>query len=227
MKNIISLFALLFICNGLFGQNLETLNFAVSTHPMKVNKIELDAKQTKIEISIENQIQSGSFCADKKINIQDVLGKNKWHLIKAEGIPVCPSNHQFTYIGEVLTFQLYFPQIKSDTKYINIIENCDQYCFSIKGIILDNEMNKEINMGYDFYSKGKIDFALQAFKMAVENNADYPFGFIYFNIIQIYTEKQDFTSAKDWYAKLKSSQFEDKNEVISRLKNQSFYSKIL
>jgi len=227
MKNIISLFALLFTFNSLFGQNDETFNFAVSTHPMKVNKIELAANQTKIEISIENQIQSGSFCADKKIDIQDVLGKSKLRLIKAEGIPVCPSNHQFTYIGEVLTFQLYFPKIKSETKYINIIENCDQYCFSIKGIILDDEMNKEINMGYDFYSKGKIDFALQAFKMAVENNPDYPFGFLYFNIIQIYTEKQDYTSAKAWYAKLKNAPFEDKNEVISRLKSQPFYSKIL
>lgn len=154
MKNIISLIALTFICNSLFGQNIESVNFAVSTHPMKVNKIEMGTNQTKVEIAIENQIQSGSFCADKKIDIQDVIGKSKIHLIKAEGIPVCPSNYQFTYIGEVLTFQLYFPKLKSSTKYINIIENCDQYCFSIKGIILDNEMNKEINMGYDYYSKG-------------------------------------------------------------------------
>jgi tetratricopeptide (TPR) repeat protein len=226
MKKLFFLTSFLFIYSSLICQNTDNINFAVSTHPMKVNKIELFQNQTKIELSIENQIKDGNFCADKKIDLQDVISKNISHLIKAEGIPVCPSNYLFTYVGEVLTFNLYFPSLDSKIKYINIIENCDQYCFSIKGIILSDEMNKEINLGYDYYSKGKLDYALSAFKMALENNADYPFGFLYFNIIQIYVEKEDYSTAKIWFNKLKNSAFHDKNEVISRLKNQQFYNKI-
>jgi len=226
MKKLLLIISLLFIYSHLISQSNTNINFAVSTHPMKVNKIEFSQNQTKIELSIENQIKDGNFCADKKIDLQDAIGKGKSHLTKAEGIPVCPSNYKFTFIGEVLTFNLYFPVLDTKIKYINIIENCNQYCFSIKGIILSDEMNKEINLGYEYYSKGKLDFALSAFKMALENNPDYPFGFLYFNIIQIYTEKDEYSSAKLWYNKLKNSSFQDKNEVISRLKNQIFYNKI-
>ncbi len=227
MKKFFFIMSLIAFCNSLFGQSIENMNFAVASHPMKVNKIEYLPNQTKIEISIENQIQNGNFCADKNIDLVDIINKNKLHLVKSEGIPVCPSNYRFSFIGEVLTFTLIFPKIPTTSKYINIIENCSQYCFSIKGIILNAEMNKEINLGYEYYSKGKLDFALSSFRLVVEKNKDYPFGFLYFNIIQILVEQQDLESARNWYNQLKASDFEDKNEVISRLKNQSFYQKII
>jgi tetratricopeptide (TPR) repeat protein len=211
----------------LYGQVYNDINFALCSHPMKVIKIETDQNQSKFEISIENQIATGSFCADKNIDMQDAISKKSMHLIKSVGIPVCPDNYNFKSIGEVLTFQLFFPTPIASTKYVNIIENCDQYCFSIKGIILDSEMNKDINLGYEYYTKGKLDFALQSFKMAVEKNPDYPFGFLYFNIIQILAEKQDYQSAKNWYSKLKNSAFQDRDEVIARLKTQAFYLKII
>jgi len=50
---------------------------------------------------------------------------------------------------------------------------------------------------------------------------------LYFNIIQILVEQQDFEGAKEWYNKLKASGFDDKDEVILRLKSQSFYQKII
>jgi len=227
MKLFINIIAFILFANYSNGQVVDNVNFAVSSHPMKVNKVEYLSNQTKVEISIENQIQNGNFCADKNIDIVDVISKKKFHLIKADGIPVCPSNYQFTSIGEVLTFTLIFPVISPKPKYINIIENCNQYCFSIKGIILSRELNNEINLAYDYYSKSKLDFALQAFKQIVENNTDYPFGNLYFNIIQILAEKQDFTNAKTWFSKLKNSTFQDKNEVIARLENQSYYQKLV
>ncbi len=209
-----------------YAQQLINPNFALASHPMKVTKITYTANETIIGLSIENQIDKGSFCADKNILVQDVLTGKKYRLQKSEGIPVCPSNYQFTYIGEVLNFSLYFPKIGAK-KYVTLVEDCNQYCFSIKGIVLDTDMNQSINLGYDYYAKGKLDFALEAFKMVVNEHPDYPFGIYYLNIIQIYAEKNDFSSATEWYQKIVNSNFQDKNELIDRLKKESYYNHLL
>jgi len=227
MKKAYLLTASILMSLSVFSQQLINPNFALASHPMKVTKISHAANETIIELSIENQIETGSFCADENIFISDIPTNKKSNLKKSQGIPVCPSNYQFKYIGEVLNFQLYFPKIDSKTKYINLIEDCNQYCFSIKGIILDENMNKNVNLGYEYYAKGKLDFALAAFKMAVNENPDYPFGLHYFNLIQIYAEKSDYISAKKWYQKIVNSNFQDKSELISKLKKQSFYNQLL
>ncbi len=208
------------------AQQLINPNFALASHPMKVTKISQTANETIISLSIENQIENGSFCADKNIFVQDVLTEKKYRLKKSEGIPVCPSNYQFTYIGEVLNFSLYFPKIVAK-KYITLVEDCNQYCFSIKGIVLDTDLNQSINLGYDYYAKGKLDFALEAFMMVVKKHPDYPFGIHYLNIIQIYAEKQDYTSAKEWYKKIINSNFQDKKELLERLKKENYYNQLL
>lgn len=88
-------------------------------------------------------------------------------------------------------------------------------------------MNQSINLGYDYYAKGKLDFALEAFKMVINEHPDYPFGIYYLNIIQIYVEKNDYASAKDWYRKIVSSEFLDKKELIERLKRENYYNQLL
>lgn len=211
----------------IFAQQITSPNFALASHPMKVVKIETINNQTVIELSIENQSESGTFCADKNIYIQDLKNNKKYKLIKSSGIPVCPANYIFTFVGEVLTFQLFFPKLSADVKYINLVEDCDQYCFSIKGIVFNEEMNKDINLGYEYYYQGKLDFALHAFKLSVENNTDYPFALNHFNIIQILAEKYDFESAKKWYHKIVNSNFQDKDELISRLKAQPYYQNLI
>lgn len=210
----------------MFSQQIVNPNFAMASHPMKITKIESIDNQTIIELTIENQTDNGNFCADKNIYVQDLGNKKKFQLIKSTGIPVCPDRYSFNFVGESLTFKLYFPKLSGETKYLNLIENCDQYCFSIKGIILDSEMNQSIDLGYNYYSSGKLDFALQAFKQAIEKRTNYPFGFIHLNIIQILAEKNDFTGAKLWYNKILNSDFQDKNEVLNRLKAEPYYSKL-
>ena len=227
MRKISLWLLLIFIPFLGFSQQLVNPNFALASHPMKVTNISHTSNETIINLSIENQIETGTFCADKNIFIQDVISGKKYPLQKSQGIPVCPSNYQFKYVGEILIFQLHFSKINSKTKYLTLVEDCNQYCFSIKGIVLDTDMNKTINLGYDYYAKGKLDFALEAFKMAIDQNPDYPFGLHYFNVIEIYAEKYDYTSAKKWYQKILSADFLDKEELIARLKKQSFYKQLL
>lgn len=209
-----------------FAQELINPNFGLASHPMKVRKISHSANQTIIELAITNQSETGSFCADRNIFVQDMQTGDKYQLIKSEGIPVCPANYQFNYVGEVLVFQLYFPKVKAK-KYLTLVEDCDQYCFTIKGIILDEGFNQSVNQGYNYYAKGMSNLALEAFKAAVEQNPDYPFALHYLNIIQIYVEINDLASAKTWYKKIIDSEFEDKIEVLERLKSQPYYSRLL
>jgi len=108
-----------------------------------------------------------------------------------------------------------------------LVEDCDNHCFSIVGIILDNKFNKEIDLGFDYYAKGKLDFALAAFTQAIENHPDYPFGFLYLNVIQIFSEKGDKANAKKWYNKLENSMFTDKKQVLDRLKQQPYYKQLI
>lgn len=223
---LILIFPLLYISQG-FAQVIENPNFAMASHPMSITKLEQLPTGTLIELSIENQSQTGSFCADKDIFVQDVLSGIKFQMISSKGIPVCPATYQFKEVGETLVFQLYFPKIATAFKYLTLVENCDNYCFSIVGIILDEDFNTEINLGYEYYEAGKLDFALAAFKQAIENHPEYPFGFLYSNIIQVNMEKGDVESAKEWYTKLNSSNFKDKQQVLDRIKQQPYYTQLI
>jgi len=194
---------------------------------MKVEKIEFAENQTIVSLSIENQTDKGYFCADKNIYLLDVQSKIKYKLIESKNIPVCPETFYFNTIGEVLHFQLYFPNLKPDAKYINIVEDCKEGCFSINGIILDKDLNQDIDLGFENYAKGNIDLALFCMKKAIENHPDYSFGILYTSIIQIYAEKNDFVNAKSWYKKLSDSNVLDKPDAINRLKHFSFYTKLI
>ncbi len=209
------------------SQTIVSPNFAMASHPLKVTKVEYLETGTLIELSIENQSPTGAFCADKNIFVQDALSGLKFQLISSKGIPVCPASYQFKQVGEILTFQLYFTKISPLIKYITLVEDCNSNCFSIVGIILDKEFNNEIDMAYDYYTKGKLDFALATFKQAIENHPNYPFGFMYLNVIQVFVEKNDMNSAKKWYHKLNSGLFLDKEQVLDRLKQKPYYKKLI
>ncbi len=226
-KNII-LTILLIIGGAVDAQQLIIPNFAWATHPMQINKIERLGDVTVVELSITNQRTSGgSFCADKDIYIQDVLNGRKYNLLYSKGIPVCPDSYRFSRAGEVLTFQLYFPALDANTKYVNIVENCTEYCFRISGIILLDDFNKDINLGYQYYGENKNEFALYAFKKAIEKYSDYPYGKFYLNIIHIYAELGDFANAKLWYDKLNTINFVDKNQVMEQLQKAPYYNKLV
>jgi hypothetical protein len=222
----ISVFILVF--NSLvISQIIEKPNFSTATHPMTIERIELSYNQTIISLSIENQTEKGYFCADKNIYLIDALTNKKYKLIKSKDIPVCPETYNFSMVGEVLKFQLIFPKIDTETKYISIVEECRSDCFNIKGVVLDEGFNKDIDLGYTNYASGNTELALSVFQQTLKNHVDYPFGGLYFNIIQILAEKNDMTNAKTWYKKLSNSSLQDKTEVITRLKQLSYYTKLI
>jgi hypothetical protein len=227
MKIFITGIFILVFNSVIISQIIEKPNFSTASHPMTVERIEYADNQTIVSLSIENQSEKGYFCADKNIYLIDALTNKKFKLIKSKDIPVCPETYNFSMVGEVLQFQLIFPKIDSDTKYISIVEECSSNCFNIKGIVLDKDFNKDIDLGYTNYALGNTELALSVFEQTLQNHTNYPFGGLYFNIIQILAEKNDMLNAKTWYKKLSNSSLQDKTEVINRLKQFSYYTKLI
>lgn len=218
-------FILLFSLVGL-GQAVELPNFALATHPLMTKSIHYSDSLMTIELSIENQLAEGSFCADKNIYIKDILSGRTYRLIGSSGIPICPEQHHFSATGEKLDFQLFFPPLGADTKYINIVEDCEAYCFTIYGLIMDTAINRTINEGYVYYNKGDYVKALEAFKKVVDENKDYPFGHLTYNLILVQAKLNHMEEAKQSYEELKASSFEDKTFVLDKLKKEPFFFKL-
>ncbi len=208
------------------GQTLEKPNFSMATHPILIDSIVFSEKEIKVELTIENQTSGGQFCADKNIYMIDVLQKTKIHLSLVTGIPVCPETYRFLYEGEKKTFQLTFPVMEHQPKYIDIIEECQEYCLSIFGIIVDPVFNAIINKGYNAYNNDNTDEALGYFEKAVKEHPDYPYSFLYTNIIQILAENQNYADAKQWLTRLNQSDLKDKQNALKQIRKQSWFSYI-
>ncbi len=208
------------------GQVLEKPNFSMATHPILIDSIVFSEKEIRVELTIENQTTGGQFCADKNIYMVDAVQATKAHMIYATGIPICPETYSFSFVGEKKTFQLIFPAFKQQPKYIDIIEECQEYCLSIQGVILDPVFNQIINNGYNAYKNENTDEALDYFTKAISGYPDYPYAFLYANIIQILAENQKYTEAKQWLTRLNQSDLKDKQYALEQMKNQSWFNYI-
>ena len=208
------------------AQKLEKPNFSMASHPILIDNIVYSEKEIEVELTIENQTSEGNFCADKNIYLIDAVQGTRIRMKSATGIPICPETYSFLFEGEKRTFQLLFPTFELQPKYIDIIEECPEYCLSIQGIILDPVFNQIVNNGYNAYKNENTDEALEQFTKAVSEYPDYPYAFLYTNIIQIFAENQDFTNAKQWLNRLNQSDLKDKQYVLEQMKKQPWFEYI-
>jgi tetratricopeptide (TPR) repeat protein len=227
-KNIRNLltFVLVVVSVSLFGQTIKVPNFAVSTHPFLVNQVTWLKDSFMIELTIENQSPKGYFCASKNIYLQNIKSKKKLRMIRSEGIPVCPNVYHFKWKGEKLTFKLFFPKPDTNIRYVDVIENCKDHCFSIFGLILNPKINEAINEGYAAFDNNDLQKAFQNFKKAIDGNPAYPYGFLYANIIKVLTEQKNYTQAKAWYQQLKQKDFLDEKAILEQISKESYFDKL-
>lgn len=216
-----------------YSQSLQQPLIASKSHKtLRVDQVDLNGEQTIISLSVTNELTEGEawFCADKNIYIQNESGDKKYKLQKSEGIPVCPQVHKFTSLGEVLRFKLYFPKIPTTIKRIDLIENCSDNCFYIKGIILEEKLNQEMKSfehGVTLFRAGKHREALPVF-LDIANNSKYTnerhYGYSMYIIPVIYHEQGDLKMAKLWYEKLKNSEISDKLYFVTTIQEIAFFA---
>lgn len=183
-------------------------NFGLKSHEtLTVNRIETTAQMTVFYMTIENRIEGGKFCADKNIYIIYPDGKRN-KLTSSSAIPVCPDVYEFKTIGEKLDFTLSFPPVRKGIKWIDLIEDCSDNCFSIYGIVLDSDLNRKIDEAYLKSSKIKAADAVKFFKTILDETERENMGsegMLYLNIITLSKEAGDESETKGWYKKLLSS----------------------
>lgn len=193
-------------------------NFAFSSHEtLELESIEIDDNQTRIYLSILNRRLSGTFCVDTNTYIRNSLGDGEYKLVQSMGIPDCPEVYKFTAIGEKLNFILVFPPINEDLKYIDIIEECEDACFSFNYVLLDQELNGIINRGFQLYEAGNLTESLRIFEdlMTVRNDNLSPvFGTIYLYMMTINYELGRSKEVRNILDELQQSSIINKDEII-------------
>ncbi len=218
---------ILFLAIGfgkLNAQYLEKPNFAAGSHPVTIEKVIKTDTSFVIQITLENKLPNGYFCAGKEMVINNPLTGKKMQMIYAEGVPTCPETYHFKWVGEKLHFSLHFPAIDTTIHYADLIEVCEENCLVINGLILDPKMNLLINRGYNAYTHENLSLALESFKSAITQNPDYPYGFVYGNIIRILLEENKTKEAKSWAQKLKDSSISDKYSILRQLNEEKGFS---
>jgi tetratricopeptide (TPR) repeat protein len=134
-------------------------------------------------------------------------------------------------VGEVVNFSLIFPPVLTSSKLLNLIEDCDKACFSFKGIILDKKLNDDINTyttGVAHYAANRTNEAIECFMKVVEIIPEFPthvYGYSYFNLIRIYSDKGDKLTSKYWLDQLEKSSLPDKQYFIDALKKERVIGK--
>ncbi|MGE0078565.1 MAG: hypothetical protein AB7S48_11950 [Bacteroidales bacterium] len=199
---------------------------AEQSHPeLNIDKISFYADSTVINLTVVNKLEQGGwFCADKNIYIENPNTRQRYQLVKSVGIPNCPNTYNFKKKNELLSFSLIFPPIPLGLRTINLVENCDKACFSFRGIILDEKLNKDIgtfNQGMEFYTSNKIDDAIACFVKVVEDIPSFPthvYGYSFYHLVVIYQNQNNNLTAKYWLDRLENSSLPDKQYFIDAIK---------
>jgi hypothetical protein len=190
-----------------------------SHQTMEITKVERQQDKTLVYVSVENRINGGTFCADKNIFIVQPDG-SKLKLEKASGIPNCPASHKFKRIGEVLEFTLAFPALQAGTGWFNLVEECSDNCFSVYGILLNNEFTARIDMASSYIDRGQVDTAISLYQSMINDATVREAGIVgslYSDLISLMASKGYAASAADWYRKLVESDVPQKDLYLNNL----------
>jgi hypothetical protein len=205
------------------AQNIKYPNFGLKSHEtLVITRIEVTPASSIVYLSLENRREGGTFCADKNIYVIYPDGTRS-RLSSSKGIPVCPAVHKFKTIGEKLNFELTFPPLKPGTKWVDLIEDCTDNCFSFYGVCLNTSLNNKIDAASVLAEGGESSKALTEFlKIAdsAEIRGSGQEGLIYMNIIKLSKETGNASEAVKWYGKLKSPEIPRSGLYIKYLNSQ-------
>lgn len=228
MKTPILLLLFILYSSVTFSQVYKNPIAAKQSHPeLEITKIQITDNETVVSLKVTNKLSTGGwFCADKNIYLKSSKGNTKYELLKSENIPTCPDKHEFALSGETLEFKLYFPPIPDTIKYIDLIEDCSNACFSFHGIILDNEHNEKIRSfetGFDLFGNNEFEKSIPYFERVLDGKPtvdSHIYGLSYYYLVVIYDHLGDKEKMNLWYKKLLDSDLDDKDTFIKELKNK-------
>jgi hypothetical protein len=203
---------------GLQAQVYDKPSFSLTSHPtLEITNVVKWGDQTVVNIRVQNQRISGTFCFDRESFLRNSLGEGEWKLVSLDGIPACPDQHRFKSIGEVLEFSLVFPAIPDEVTYIDLMEGCEDACVSVKYILLNEDMNNRINEGFNLYETGRLSASLQVFEEIMASGYDNHspvFGTLYLYMMSIQYELGNSKEVRRIFQELKESSIAGRDEFI-------------
>lgn len=217
MQTKLSLFILLTVLPvQLCGQTIFEPHYALKT-PVTLNiiSLEMTSVATIINLSVENRIEGGYFCADNSFLVTP--GGTRLKLTGRTGIPACPDVYRFRNIGEILYFTLRFPALPGNTAWFDLVEECDDNCFSVLGIATDPLLSEKMNSCYRTIDAGDNKKAIALFEellplLEAENHA--LTGSVYLTIIDL-TKETNPELAELYRQKLDASSVPHKEKMKS------------
>ncbi len=191
-------------------------------------------EETVVYLHIVNENSEGTawFCADKNIYMVDVQTNKKYPLRKQSGIPVCPEAHAFKKYGEMLFFRLYFPALGTQVDEVDIIEGCSDHCFSLKGIVLDQQLNVEIRMfekGVEQFNQGNYTEALKFFEQLAQNSgfkSANHYAYTIYIIPVLYHQLKEEEKARMAYQKLLQTDIREKAYFLRKIHEIPFFNEL-
>jgi hypothetical protein len=230
MRLKLCLIVLTFISLGSIAQVriVEKPNVAQQSHSeMTIEEIRFYTDSTVVQLLVINKLASGGwFCADKNTFIENPQTLTRKKIIKAVGIPWCPDAHRFNRINETLRFKLVFPPLSAESELLNLVEQCERACFSFRGIILNDKLNKDINMfnqALELYANNKLDDAQLLFSQIVEDipaNPTHVYGYSYYHLVKICWELGQKDIARLWIQKLEQSGLPNRQYFLENIKRE-------
>lgn len=195
----------------------------IRTHEtMEILKAEVTPSKTVLYLCIENRREGGEFCAARDIYISGPDG-SRLNIVSATGIPRCPEVYRFKKTGEKLYFSLEFPPLKNGTGWINLVENCNDYCFRIYGILLDNGFSRKIDEALSMAERGESDSAITLYKDLIrssEKRHEGIIGSLYADLITLLVNKGYTAQASEYYKQIIASSFPEKQLYIDNLNSR-------
>ncbi len=92
------------------------------------------------------------------------------------------------------------------------------------GIILNDEMNKQIETAFTLFEDGDYESSEKTFKNLISNYSDYPYGFLHLNLIQLLLVQEKMDEARQYLEIIRQSNFSDKAFIIDQLKKTQLFS---
>jgi hypothetical protein len=170
-----------------------------------------------LNLTLKNERYGGTFCIDSSTVLRNSLDGKEFGLISMEGIPACPDTYRFKSIGESISLSLTFPPVPDEVKYIDLIEQCEENCISIKYILLDEELNSRLGEGIQLYELGRPEASLRVFEDILDTSYDGKspvFGTVYLYLVAIHYELGSAKDARRVFGELRESEIIGREDFI-------------
>ena len=127
------------------GGGAQTIIFPSYTNRddpnVEISRISLTDTLTIVEMYFLAPLDDTWICADKNFHIKPNNSNDRFFLVLAEDIPLCPKSEKITRDKIYKKFLLYFPILDSSVKRINIIEKAKDG-FNFYGVWLEEKQGE-------------------------------------------------------------------------------------